>query len=57
MLEKTTVLFRPKLIIAGASAHPQDFGYARMRKVIRDFMLFSHEEGNKRFYAVLIDLQ
>ena len=57
MLEKTTVLFRPKLIIAGASAYPQDFDYARMRKVIRDFMLWSHEDGNKRFYAVMIDLQ
>lgn len=38
MLEKTAVLFRPKLIIAGASAYPRDFDYARMRKV-RGFML------------------
>lgn len=33
MLEKTATLFRPKLIIAGASAYPRDFNYRRMRKV------------------------
>ncbi|OWM75557.1 hypothetical protein CDL15_Pgr021721 [Punica granatum] len=33
MLEKTAILFRPKLIIAGASAYPRDFDYPRMRKV------------------------
>ncbi|CAB1184597.1 unnamed protein product [Spirodela intermedia] len=33
MLEKTAVLFRPKLIIAGASAYPRDFDYPRMRKI------------------------
>lgn len=33
MLEKTATLFRPKLIIAGASAYPRDFDYPRMRKV------------------------
>ncbi|KAE9458511.1 hypothetical protein C3L33_09589, partial [Rhododendron williamsianum] len=33
MLEKTATLFRPKLIIAGASAYPRDFDYRRMRKV------------------------
>lgn len=33
MLEKTAILFRPKLIIAGASAYPRDFDYSRMRKV------------------------
>ncbi|KAL5987747.1 Serine hydroxymethyltransferase 3, chloroplastic [Asimina triloba] len=32
MLEKTANLFRPKLIIAGASAYPRDFDYPRMRK-------------------------
>lgn len=34
MLEKTAILFRPKLIIAGASAYPRDFDYPRMRKVL-----------------------
>lgn len=34
MLEKTANLFRPKLLIAGASAYPRDFDYPRMRKVI-----------------------
>ncbi|CAK9155451.1 unnamed protein product [Ilex paraguariensis] len=33
MLEKTANLFRPKLIIAGASAYPRDFDYSRMRKI------------------------
>lgn len=33
MLEKTAALFRPKLIIAGASAYPRDFDYPRMRKI------------------------
>ncbi|KAL3498578.1 hypothetical protein ACH5RR_041310 [Cinchona calisaya] len=33
MLEKTATLFRPKLIIAGASAYPRDFNYPRMRKI------------------------
>lgn len=33
MLEKTATLFRPKLIIAGASAYSRDFDYPRMRKV------------------------
>ncbi|KAK4354800.1 hypothetical protein RND71_026994 [Anisodus tanguticus] len=33
MLEKTASLFRPKLIIAGASAYPRDFDYPRMRKI------------------------
>ncbi|KAI7999948.1 hypothetical protein LOK49_LG09G01129 [Camellia lanceoleosa] len=34
MLEKIATLFRPKLIIAGASAYPRDFDYPRMRKVV-----------------------
>ncbi|KAK4769136.1 hypothetical protein SAY86_027286 [Trapa natans] len=33
MLEKTATLFRPKLIIAGASAYPRDFDYPRMRNI------------------------
>mmetsp|Transcript_13475 Transcript_13475/g.34578 ORF Transcript_13475/g.34578 Transcript_13475/m.34578 type:complete len:514 (+) Transcript_13475:144-1685(+) len=32
-LEKSAALFRPKLIIAGASAYPRDIDYARMRKI------------------------
>ncbi|KAG6531558.1 serine hydroxymethyltransferase 3, chloroplastic-like [Zingiber officinale] len=32
MLEKTAALFRPKIIIAGASAYSRDFDYPRMRK-------------------------
>ncbi|XP_004307174.1 PREDICTED: serine hydroxymethyltransferase 3, chloroplastic [Fragaria vesca subsp. vesca] len=33
MLEKTATLFRPKLIIVGASAYPREFDYPRMRKI------------------------
>ncbi|KAL8171004.1 LOW QUALITY PROTEIN: hypothetical protein V2J09_022808, partial [Rumex salicifolius] len=33
MLEETATLFRPKLIIAGASAYPRDFDYPCMRKI------------------------
>ncbi|KAG4948605.1 hypothetical protein JHK82_041788 [Glycine max] len=37
MLEKTATLFRPKLIIAGASAYPRDIDYPRMRKLITSY--------------------
>ncbi|KAL3498582.1 hypothetical protein ACH5RR_041314 [Cinchona calisaya] len=33
MLVKTATLFRPKLIIDGASAYPRDFDYPRKRKI------------------------
>eukprot|EP01098_Paradermamoeba_levis_P002871 TRINITY_DN1364_c0_g1_i4.p1 TRINITY_DN1364_c0_g1~~TRINITY_DN1364_c0_g1_i4.p1 ORF type:complete len:481 (-),score=185.04 TRINITY_DN1364_c0_g1_i4:35-1402(-) len=32
-LEENAALFRPKLLIAGASAYPRDWDYARMRKI------------------------
>jgi glycine hydroxymethyltransferase len=32
-MEKTAMVFRPKMIIAGASAYPRDWDYARMRKI------------------------
>ena len=32
-LEKSATLFRPRLIIAGASAYSRDFDFARMRKI------------------------
>ena len=32
-LAKSALLFRPKLIIAGASAYPRDYDYVRMRQV------------------------
>lgn len=34
-LERQAKLFRPRLIIAGASAYPRDWDYARMRQVQR----------------------
>jgi glycine hydroxymethyltransferase len=32
-LEKSARIFRPKIIISGASAYPRDWDYARMRKL------------------------
>jgi len=32
-LEENSLLFRPNLIICGASAYPRDFDYARLRKI------------------------
>ncbi len=32
-LEKSAALFRPQLIIAGASAYPRDYDYKRMREI------------------------
>jgi len=32
-LEENAALFRPQLLIAGASAYPRDFDYKRMRKI------------------------
>jgi glycine hydroxymethyltransferase len=33
MMEKTAALFRPKLIVAGASAYTRHYDYPRMRAV------------------------
>merc|ERR1712084_152152 len=35
-MEKTAKVFRPKMIIAGASAYPLDWDYERMRKICDD---------------------
>ena len=32
-LERLALMFRPKLLIAGASAYPRDWDYARMRSI------------------------
>ena len=32
-MEKLAMMFRPKLIVAGASAYPRDWDYARIRKI------------------------
>jgi len=32
-MEKLALMFRPKLIVAGASAYPRDWDYARIRKI------------------------
>jgi glycine hydroxymethyltransferase len=33
MLQKTATLYRPKIIIAGASAYARNWDYARMKQV------------------------
>ena len=38
-LEDTAALFRPRLVICGASAYPRDWDYARLRKV-RSHLMF-----------------
>lgn len=39
-LEKSATLFRPKLIVAGASAYARLYDYARIRKVnLQDWYL------------------
>ena len=38
-LEKNATLFRPKLIVAGASAYARLYDYARIRKVIKIFLI------------------
>jgi glycine/serine hydroxymethyltransferase len=35
-MEKSMALFRPKLVVAGASAYPRLYDYARMRRVRLD---------------------
>lgn len=32
-LEKNSDLFKPKIVICGASAYPRDWDYARLRKI------------------------
>lgn len=32
-MEQTAALYRPKLLICGASAYPREWDYARLRKV------------------------
>ena len=38
-MEKSATLFRPKLMVAGASAYARHYDYARMRKVSSGFMI------------------
>lgn len=35
-LEETAMLYKPKMLVCGASAYPRDFDYARMAKIARD---------------------
>lgn len=35
-LEKNAKLYRPKIIVAGASAYPRNIDFARMRKVCEE---------------------
>lgn len=38
-MEKSATLFRPKLMVAGASAYARHYDYGRMRKVSSGFMI------------------
>lgn len=40
-MEKSATLFRPKLIVAGASAYARLYDYERIRKVTLNFCNFS----------------
>lgn len=49
-LEKNTAVFRPEILICGASAYPREWDYARMRKIADDngailMMDMSHISG------------
>ena len=39
-MEKSATLFRPKLIVAGASAYARLYDYARIRKVVLFNIIF-----------------
>lgn len=43
-MEESAVLFRPKLIIAGASAYPRHYDYARMRAVADKVGAYLHAD-------------
>lgn len=45
-MEKSATLFRPKLMVAGASAYARHYDYARMRKVSSGFMIVDIVELN-----------
>lgn len=47
-LEKSALLFRPKVIIAGASAYARNIDYARMKKV----RISLRDVGLKRSHAL-----
>jgi glycine hydroxymethyltransferase len=45
MLQKTATLFRPKLIVAGASAYPRNWDYKKMKQV--GYILFFKKKHKK----------
>ena len=46
-MERSAALFRPKLMVAGASAYARHYDYARMRKV----------RGDQGFHSCLIQIK
>lgn len=55
-MEKSATLFRPKLIVAGASAYARLYDYARIRKVSQSHIQIHEKErqltteyGNQEF--------
>lgn len=56
-LEKTAKLFRPKLIVAGASAYSRNIDYVRMRQVSAGASYDWHMEAHGTLPAGLLDSQ
>jgi glycine hydroxymethyltransferase len=55
-LEKNAELFRPKLLICGASAYPRDYDYDRLRKVPLLIPLLTVQKRHTRSkYSRLLD--
>lgn len=59
-MEKSATLFRPKLIVAGASAYARLYDYARIRKVSQSHIQIHEKErqltteyGNQEFWFKL----
>lgn len=47
-MERSAALFRPKLIVAGASAYARHYDYARMRKVSADLKDLNMNQKKRR---------
>lgn len=44
-LEKNALLFKPRILICGASAYPRDWDYARLRKIADlngSYLMYGH---------------
>lgn len=53
-LEKSATLFRPKLIVAGASAYARLYDYERIRKVTLILLIYYNTVSNCMVQSVLM---